>query len=114
MLSKLDLTELPPRFGEYMGKAINVILTGHFYSVSINPTSVGANTTSEQTFTVVGLKTTDVVVVNKPSHQTGLGIVGARVSAANTLAITFMNTTGAGIDPSSETYTILAIREEKE
>lgn len=80
------------------------------FAVSINPTSVGANTTSEQTFSVPGLTTEDIVTVNKPSHQTGLGIAGARVSAANTLAITFMNTTAGSIDPSSETYKIVAVR----
>ena len=80
------------------------------YSVTVDATNVGANTTSEQTFTVTGLGTTDIVYVNKPSHSAGLGIVNARVSAANTLAITYMNTTGAGIDPGSETYTVVAIR----
>lgn len=80
------------------------------YSVPWNPTNVGANTTSEQTVTVNGLQTSDIVYVNKPSHQSGLGVVNARVSAANTLAVTFMNTTGAGIDPANETYLVVAIR----
>lgn len=80
------------------------------FSVTINPTAVAANTTSEQTFTVTGLTANDIVTVNKPSHQTGLGIVNCRASAADTLAITFANVTGASIDPSSETYLVLAIR----
>ena len=80
------------------------------YSKAINPTTVNANTTSEQTFTVKGLSTTDIVYVNKPSHQAGLALTGCRVSAKDTIALTFMNTTGSGIDPSSETYTIVAIR----
>lgn len=80
------------------------------FTETINPTTVSSNTTSEQTFTVTGLTTRDIVYVNKPSHTTGLGIANARVSAADTLAITFINTTGSGIDPPSEDYYITAIR----
>ena len=79
--------------------------------VTISPAAVSANTTSEQTFTVNGLTTSDIVYVNKPTHQAGLGIVGARCSAANTLAITFGNFTGSGITPTaSQTYLVVAIR----
>lgn len=80
------------------------------YSATLNPAAVAANTTSEQTFTVSGLSVSDIVVVNKPSHTAGLGIVNARVSAANTLALTFQNTTGASIDAGAEIYTIVSIR----
>ena len=80
------------------------------FSVAIDPTSVSANTTSEQTFTVTGLATTDRVVVNKPTHTAGLIIGGARCSAANTLAITFGNLTAIAIDPPSETYRVTSIR----
>jgi len=80
------------------------------YEQSLNPASVAANTTAEQTFTVSGLTTRDHVTVNKPTHSTGLGIVNCRVSAANTLAITFMNTTAGAIDSPAETYFIVAVR----
>ena len=78
--------------------------------VTIDVASVAANTTAEQTFTVVGLTTNDIVRVVKPSHNTGLGIVNVRCSAADTLAITFMNVTGSPIDPGSETYLVEATR----
>lgn len=84
-----------------------------FYKLSatLSPAIVAANTTAEQTFTVTGLAVGDVVMVNKPTTQAGLGIVGARVSAANTLAITFSNNTAAGITPTaSEVYAIGGIR----
>jgi len=73
---------------------------------------VAANTTAEQTVTVNGLLATDVVIgVSKPTAQAGLGIVGWRVSAANTLAITFSNNTGAGITPTgSEVYNVAILR----
>ena len=76
-------------------------------TATLSPSAVGAGTTAEQTFTVTGLAVGDVVFVNKPSAQAGLGIVGARVSAANTLAITFANVTVASITPTaSEVYRI--------
>ncbi|MGH9509122.1 MAG: hypothetical protein ACRD2M_04235, partial [Terriglobales bacterium] len=80
------------------------------YSQSLNVASVGANTTSEQTFTVTGLATADKCFVNKPSHTTGLGVVNCRVSASDTLAVTFMNNTGAAIDPAAEAYAIVTFR----
>lgn len=88
----------------------NLIAGFRYYTTgAISPTIVNANTTSEQTFTVTGLKTGDVVVVNKPTHQTGLSVVGCRVSAANTLAIQFANNTAGNITPTaSETYKVLA------
>jgi len=88
----------------------------HRYGVvsqSIDVASVAANTTAEQTFTVTGLTTDMMVFVNKPSVSAGLGICNARVSAANTLAITFNNNTAAPIDPAAETYLIFWFKPEK-
>lgn len=76
------------------------------YSAQLAPVSVAANTTAEQTFTVTGLIASTPVWVNKPSAQSGLGIAGVRVSAANTLAINYANSSGAAITPATETYII--------
>lgn len=89
------------------GTAVTKIVV---YSQSLDPVSVAAATSAEQTFTVTGLATTDKVFVNKPTVTAGVGIVNARVSAANTLALTFMNATAGAIDPAAETYTIIALR----
>ena len=75
-------------------------------SATLTPVSVAANTTAEQTFTVAGLLASSMVVVNKPSVTPGLGIGGARVSAANTLAINFINNTASAITPPAEVYSI--------
>lgn len=83
----------------------------NFISVSINPASVATITTAEQTFTVAGLETTDAVIVMKPALTAGLGIAGARVSAADTLAITFVNPTAGAIDAGAETYLICVIKQ---
>jgi hypothetical protein len=80
------------------------------FSTLLTSASVAANTTAEQTFAVAGLTTADKVFVNKPAAQAGLGIVGQRVSAADTLAITYANVTGGSITPTAETYQIVAIR----
>jgi hypothetical protein len=80
------------------------------YAAALTPASVAANTTAEQTFTVTGLATSDKVFVNKPSAQAGLAIGNVRVSAANTLAITYVNDTAGAITPTAETYQVVAIR----
>jgi hypothetical protein len=73
---------------------------------TLTPSSVGANTTAEQTFTVQGVQVGDSLDVNKPSHQVGLNIGNVRASAANQIAIQYVNTTASPITPTSETYTI--------
>lgn len=73
---------------------------------TLTPTSVAANTTAIQTFTVNGLAVGDSIDVNKPSHQVGLSIGNVFVSAANTLQIQYVNTTASPITPASEQYII--------
>jgi hypothetical protein len=74
---------------------------------ALTPAVVAPNTTAEQTFTVAGLQVGDFVNVTKPTVQAGLGIVNSRVSAANTLAIGFVNATSATITPTAgEIYTV--------
>jgi len=83
------------------------------FSITLSPVSVPNATSAEQTFaaTGIGLLTTDVVVVQKPTAQAGLGIVGSRVSAADTLAITFGNFTSATITPTaSQVYQVAVFR----
>lgn len=76
---------------------------------SLNPVAIAANTTAEQTFTVSTLQTGDFVSVSAPTATAGVGIVNARVSAPDTLALTFVNATGGSINPGAETYRILVV-----
>ena len=87
----------------------NVFHTRSF-NPTLNPSSVSANSESTQTFTVTGLSTNDVVVVNKPSKTSDLSLLDAFVSASDTLSLTFRNFSGSPIDPPSESYRIIAIR----
>lgn len=76
-----------------------------------NPASVAANTTVEQTTTVDGLKSDDIVLrVIKPSHTAGISVNDGRVTADNTLGITFTNASGSPIDPGEEIYTVIYIK----
>jgi hypothetical protein len=77
---------------------------------TLTPTAVTANSESVQTFTVSGLTTVDTVIVNKPTNQSGLDLVHAWVSAANTLSIKFRNESGGDITPTSQAYLITAVR----
>ena len=89
------------------------IFQPNYYSVAIDVASVIANTTVEQTFTVPGVKAGDFIIsLVKPSLSAGLGIVGYRCSADDTIAITYINATGSAIDPASETYIILTLSQD--
>lgn len=77
-----------------------------------NPASVATVTTAEQTVTVNGLLPGDFVILQKPTNTAGFGIVNARVSAANTLAVTVVNPTAGSVDAASETYQLLVFRPE--
>jgi hypothetical protein len=99
--AKVDLT---------IGDAGTALTLGMVYAASLTPASVGAATIAEQTFTVTGLTTADKVIVNPPAIANATGIVGARVSAADTLAIRFANPTAGALTPTAGTYTVLAFR----
>src|SRR5438128_1970601 len=92
-----------------VGGADLAILRG---SVTLSPALIAQATTAEQTVTVKGLKVGDAVFLTKPTAQAGLGIVGARVSAVDTLAITFVNVpAGGNIQPTAtEVYQIAGFR----
>lgn len=69
----------------------------------LSPALIVLNTTAEQTFSCPGVKAGRDVVLNveKPTAQAGLGIVGARISADDQVAITFSNNTGSSITPTA-------------
>lgn len=71
-----------------------------------------ASTTTTRTYTVPGLLVGfDHVTVNKPTATAGVGIANARVSANDTLEISFGNyTAGTPSLPASENYLISVAR----
>lgn len=80
------------------------------YTPNLTPANVAANTTAEEAFTVTGLTTGDTVSVAVPGLAAGVGLVGARVSAANTLALTFGNVTAGALAPPAGVFRVVAIR----
>ena len=95
-----------------MGAMINEDRFG-VVNLPIDPVSVAANTTVEQTFTLIGTKVGDFVALSKPSLTVGLAVFSARVGAADTVSIKFANVTAAPIDPPLETYLVFYFRAEK-
>lgn len=79
---------------------------------SLTPSEVATITAPAQTFTVQGLKTTDAVTVCPPSQTAGVAIANARVSAANTLSIQFVNPTAGNLTPAAGTHKIIVHRME--
>ncbi len=77
-------------------------------SITFNPSSIAANTTSQQNVTFNDVTTNDLVMVNKPTHTTGLTVTSFVVSD-DTVGIIFTNNTGSAIDPPSEVYKLYAI-----
>ena len=61
---------------------------------------------------LTALRTGDFVTINPPSITSGVGIVGARVSANGTLAITFSNSTAGSLTAPAGTYVIKVDRPE--
>ena len=77
--------------------------------------SPAAQSSVAQQATVVGpapvfVGNPQVVLVNKPTAQAGLGLVNARIAGNNLLELTYINTSGAGITPTAETYSFFACR----
>lgn len=74
--------------------------------------SVAANTTEEETATLIGVRSGDHVIVSKSSLEAGLLLGSVRVTADDTIAIQVANVTAAPIDAASETMQFVVFRPE--
>lgn len=96
--------------------------TGHNFwiaTATVDPASLAANTTVDITVTVTGARY-DATLANVPDKvirvippsalNTGLAIVGAYVSAADTVVMRLMNCTVGAIDAASGVYEFLFAR----
>lgn len=99
------------------GASAGVVAT---YVSTQSPSAVAQGTTAEQTLTIQSgtggqllAATSDMVYVNKPTSQAGLGYGNVRISSSNTLGITFDNIPAGGgnITPTaSQGYVVTIIR----
>ncbi len=85
------------------------------FTLTLGPATVATTTSAEQTFaaTGIGLLTTDFVWINASAASLGAGvsIASARVSASDTLAITFANVSAATATPATNgSYKIFVAR----
>ncbi len=85
------------------------------YSQPLNPTAMAAVTgnlvigpSAEQTFTVTGLTTGQTTFINGPAPTALCPPVHNRVSAANTLSVSFLQLTSAVCTPATGVYQIVA------
>lgn len=105
-----DSPEINPRLNKWLHTLQLQVPKVSTYSESIDVADITATTYSTQTFTVTGLDINDAITVNPPALTSGLYLVSYRVSAANTLSLTFYNSTGGAINEGVGTYTIMACR----
>lgn len=81
------------------------------YEVSVNPASLLANTGAETDVTVTGVTTDDMIVSVEPQAALNAGIsFSARVKAADTVSIHFVNVTAGAIDVAATNFKILCAR----
>lgn len=81
-----------------------------FFPELTPPLSVPAQSVTEQTFSVPGLSASDKALVNPPLIGNATGIVSARASATDTLALRFINPTAGALTPSSGVCVVMALR----
>lgn len=79
---------------------------------TLTSVAVATITTAEQTYTVTGLRVGDIVVaVNRPNNTpVGVGVVNARVSATDTLALTWVNPTAGSVTPGAGAFSLIIAR----
>lgn len=93
-------------YGAQIGASGTTLTQAKVYTPSLTPAAVSAGAPTEQTFPVAGLATTDTVTVNPP----GAAVLSARVSAADTLALTFAPPASGSYTPPAGVYRIIAFR----
>ena len=83
-------------------------------SLSWTPAGVAAGPlTAAQTTTVLGLRTTDMILrVEPPSTTASISCLHGRVSAADTLEVTFGNFSTGALTSASGTYRVHVFRPE--
>ncbi len=77
---------------------------------TLTPVAVATITTAQQTFTLPGVKLGDAIFVTPPAHQAGVAAASARVTAADTVGIIFVNPTAGNVTPPAGEYIFTVLR----
>ncbi len=93
------------------------IIAGNIASINVvdvswTPSAVSTVTAPVQTVTVPGVRVGDSVVVTPPGQTAGVTIGSARVSAANTVSVQFVNPTAGSVTPAAGVHKFLIVRHE--
>jgi hypothetical protein len=91
-----------------VGSSGTAITQQTVYTPTLTPAATAAAGFSKQTFTVTGLTTSDTVIVNGPNATNLSALVSFRVSAADTLELTWF--CQSALTPAAGVYRIVAIR----
>lgn len=73
-------------------------------TVTLTPAALLTTAQADQSVTITGLQTDDIIVFNPEALDTGLIVSHSWVSAANTAKIRLYNPTGSTITPVSQTF----------
>ncbi len=84
-----------------MSLRVGTVTPRYFASLTLSPSQINANSTARETYTVTGLQTDMLVAVNQITVTAGVYLIGARVSAANTLQLDWWNSTGGNLTPTA-------------
>lgn len=79
-------------------------------NVTAAPASVAANTSAERVITVPGARVGDFVDATAPGVTAGIGVDQARVTAPDTVAVLFQNSTAGALIPPAGLYQFLVVR----
>lgn len=78
-------------------------------AVALTPAAIAAATAAEQTLTVPGVQVGDVVICVTAPITNSTSLTGTRVTAANTVAVQFLNPTAGSLTPTAGTYVFLVL-----
>lgn len=77
--------------------------------VTLDPSSINANSVSVETYTVTGVNLDTKYEVDALSLEAGLFVIESHPTAANTLAISIWNTTNAAVNPAAQKFRVLGL-----
>jgi hypothetical protein len=83
-----------------------------YIAPSLTPTAVSATSTSNQTFSLPGLQTTDIIIAQGyiANQTSGVFIVEADCLTANVLTVQFGNFTSGSVTPAAGVYEFQIVR----
>lgn len=103
--------QLLSRTGMTIGTSGTPLTQVKVYTPTLTPTvSIASNKTAVQAFTITGLSVNDTVAVNGPLPTTDVVMGTCRVTATDTLEISWQNSTGGSATPATGVYRVLAVR----